>query len=120
PAGSEIHDRRRFPFVFSCARVRWATVVSIRLSSNHLRKLMRSCWTAMLPSTAPRGAVDRPRFVCENKPMADFDPSTDVILAEIAAAQSPEALEELRVRVLGRRGSLTLAMRELGGLEPEE
>jgi phenylalanyl-tRNA synthetase alpha chain len=52
--------------------------------------------------------------------MAGFDSSTDVILAEIAAAQSPEALEELRVRVLGRRGTLTLAMRELGGLEPEE
>src|SRR5438874_2488204 len=52
--------------------------------------------------------------------MADFHPSTDAILAEIAAAPSPEALEELRVRVLGRRGSLTLAMRELGGLEPEE
>src|SRR5690349_25106320 len=42
------------------------------------------------------------------------------MLTEIAAATSPEALEELRVRVLGRRGSLTLAMRELGGLEPEE
>src|ERR1700757_3292366 len=52
--------------------------------------------------------------------MADFDPSTDAILAEIADAPGPEALEELRVRVLGRRGSLTLAMRELGGLEPEE
>src|SRR6516165_10483741 len=52
--------------------------------------------------------------------MADIDPSTDAILAEIGAAPSREALEELRVRVLGRRGSLTLAMRELGGLEPEE
>jgi phenylalanyl-tRNA synthetase alpha chain len=52
--------------------------------------------------------------------MADFDPSADAIVAEIAAAPSPEALEEIRVRVLGRRGSLTLAMRELGGLEPEE
>ena len=52
--------------------------------------------------------------------MADVDPSTNAILADIAAAPSPEALEELRVSVLGRRGSLTLAMRELGGLEPEE
>ena len=34
--------------------------------------------------------------------MADFDPSTDAIVAEIAAAPSPEALEEIRVRVLGR------------------
>jgi phenylalanyl-tRNA synthetase alpha chain len=52
--------------------------------------------------------------------VTDSDPSTDVILAEIAAAPSPEALEEIRVGVLGRRGSLTLAMRELGGLEPDE
>src|SRR5207302_10689690 len=52
--------------------------------------------------------------------MADFHPSTDAILAEIVDAPSPEALEELRVRVLGRRGTLTLAMREFGGLEPEE
>src|SRR3954451_24879291 len=52
--------------------------------------------------------------------MADFDPSTDAVLAEIAEAPSPEALEEIRVRVLGRRGTLTLAMRELGGLAPEE
>jgi phenylalanyl-tRNA synthetase alpha chain len=39
--------------------------------------------------------------------------------AEINAAPSPQALEEVRVRYLGRRGLLTLAMRELGGLEPE-
>ena len=52
--------------------------------------------------------------------MAEFDPPTDQILAEIAAAASPDALDEIRVKVLGRRGSLTLAMRELGALEPEE
>jgi len=50
----------------------------------------------------------------------DFDLPIDVILAEITDAPSPEVLEELRVRVLGRRGSLTLAMRELHGIEPEE
>src|SRR5262249_37094498 len=43
----------------------------------------------------------------------------DDIIDAIAAAGSLEALEEIRVRVLGRRGSLTLAMRELGGLAPE-
>src|SRR5260370_4010325 len=52
--------------------------------------------------------------------MADFDPSSDEILREIAAAPSPEALEEIRVKVLGRRGSLTSAMRELGALGPDE
>jgi phenylalanyl-tRNA synthetase alpha chain len=45
--------------------------------------------------------------------------SPDDIFGEIAAAASLEALEELRVRVLGRRGSLTIAMRELGMLDPE-
>jgi phenylalanyl-tRNA synthetase alpha chain len=40
--------------------------------------------------------------------------------AEIEGAPSPEALEELRIKYLGRRGSLTLAMRELGALDPEE
>ena len=52
--------------------------------------------------------------------MADFDPSNGEILREIAAARSPEALEDIRIRLLGRRGSLTLAMRELGALAPEE
>jgi len=49
--------------------------------------------------------------------MADFD--ADQIIEEIDTAASPEALEEIRVRVLGRRGTLTAAMRELGGLDPE-
>jgi phenylalanyl-tRNA synthetase alpha chain len=46
--------------------------------------------------------------------------SSSDTLREIAAAPSPEALEEIRVRVLGRRGSLTEAMKELGRLDPEE
>jgi phenylalanyl-tRNA synthetase alpha chain len=45
--------------------------------------------------------------------------SYDDILTEIAAAPSTEALEEIRIRVLGRNGGLTLAMRGLGALAPE-
>jgi phenylalanyl-tRNA synthetase alpha chain len=52
--------------------------------------------------------------------MTNFDPSSEEALREIAAARSPEELEEIRVRVLGRRGTLTLAMRELGALAPDE
>jgi phenylalanyl-tRNA synthetase alpha chain len=52
----------------------------------------------------------------QDLPMQDFN---DVV-REIAAATSPDALEAIRVKALGRRGSLTLAMRELGGLDPEE
>ncbi len=52
--------------------------------------------------------------------MADFEPASDDILDEIAAAQQPGVLEEIRVKVLGRRGTLTLAMKDLGALGPEE
>ena len=51
--------------------------------------------------------------------MEDLEQLTDVATAEIDAAASPDALEEVRVKYLGRRGSLTAAMRGLGGLEPE-
>jgi len=44
----------------------------------------------------------------------------DEVVKEITAATSTEALEAIRVEVLGRRGSLTLAMRELSKLDPEE
>jgi phenylalanyl-tRNA synthetase alpha chain len=52
--------------------------------------------------------------------MANFEPSSDAIVQEIESAPSLDALDEIRVKVLGRRGSLTLAMRELGALAPEE
>jgi phenylalanyl-tRNA synthetase alpha chain len=42
------------------------------------------------------------------------------VVKEIATAISPAALEAIRIKVLGRRGTLTLAMRELGRLNPEE
>ncbi len=40
-------------------------------------------------------------------------------LLEIRGAGSPEELEQLRVKYLGRRGALTLILRSLGQLEPE-
>ena len=40
--------------------------------------------------------------------------------AEIAAAESVEALEAIRVRYLGRKGSLNAVLRGLGQLAPEE
>src|SRR5215472_19236685 len=66
-----------------------------------------------------QGPYYRP-FSFGTERMADFDPSSEETLREITAARSPEALENIRIRVLGRRGSLTLAMRELGALAPEE
>ncbi|MFC6838685.1 phenylalanine--tRNA ligase subunit alpha [Xanthomonas theicola] len=41
-------------------------------------------------------------------------------LADIAAAQSPEALERLRVALLGKSGSITVQMKQLGALPPEQ
>jgi phenylalanyl-tRNA synthetase alpha chain len=52
--------------------------------------------------------------------MSDAALNRDQLLAEIAAAGSPEALEGVRVQLLGRNGALTAAMRGLGALPPEE
>src|SRR5438132_11158835 len=68
-----------------------------------------------MPAFSREGRVDRPFFV-SGLAMEDFDDT----VKEIAAASSPEALEAIRIKVLGRRGSLTLAMRELGALDPDE
>ena len=51
--------------------------------------------------------------------MEDANQLIDIATREIVAARSLEGLEEVRLKYLGRRGSLTLAMRELGGLDPE-
>ena len=39
---------------------------------------------------------------------------------EIAAADSAEGLESVRVKLLGRKGRLTGLLREIGELPPEE
>ena len=41
-------------------------------------------------------------------------------LAALDAAQSPAALEELRVKVLGKKGELTAVLKMMGKLSPEE
>ena len=41
-------------------------------------------------------------------------------LAELDAAQTPAALEELRVRLLGTKGELTAVLKMMGKLSPEE
>ena len=41
-------------------------------------------------------------------------------LARIQAASSPEDLEQVRVEVLGRKGSLTQVSKEMGKLAPED
>ena len=41
-------------------------------------------------------------------------------LAEIRSAEAPDALEAIRVRLLGRKGEITAQLKALGSLPPEE
>jgi len=50
----------------------------------------------------------------------DLNRLTEAATAGIESAASPEGLEEVRIRYLGRHGSLTILMRGLGQLPPEE
>ncbi|MBV9522932.1 MAG: phenylalanine--tRNA ligase subunit alpha, partial [Alphaproteobacteria bacterium] len=51
--------------------------------------------------------------------MDDPDQIRRDTLAAIAGAQSREALEQVRVAALGRKGTVTNAMKALGALDPE-
>jgi len=52
--------------------------------------------------------------------MIDADALLAEALAAIRAASDEKALEDVRVRVLGRKGALTTVLRGLGALPPEE
>lgn len=52
--------------------------------------------------------------------MQQLDQITAEALAAIAAATDVAAIEEVRVKVLGKKGTLTEVMKTLGGLSPEE
>jgi phenylalanyl-tRNA synthetase alpha chain len=52
--------------------------------------------------------------------MADLDALKTTYLTGIAAASDEAALEELRLAALGKKGEISLMMRELGKMTPEE
>jgi phenylalanyl-tRNA synthetase alpha chain len=52
--------------------------------------------------------------------MEDPQQLSEAGLSEVVAAGSPEALEQVRIKYLGRQGLVTGLMRGLGGLAPEE
>jgi len=52
--------------------------------------------------------------------MSDIQSLTHQALADVAAAQSPEALEQLRVSLLGKSGSITAQLKQLGALPADE
>ncbi|MFP4328247.1 MAG: phenylalanine--tRNA ligase subunit alpha [Paracoccaceae bacterium] len=49
-----------------------------------------------------------------------MDDLRDTYLRRIAGAADEAALEEIRVQALGKKGEISLKMRELGGMSPEE
>ncbi len=52
--------------------------------------------------------------------MTDIETLKSGLLAEIAAAETPDAVEALRVRALGKVGEITALLKTLGGMSPEE
>jgi phenylalanyl-tRNA synthetase alpha chain len=52
--------------------------------------------------------------------MSDIESLSKQALAEIAAASSADALEAVRVSLLGKQGRITAQLKALGGLPPEQ
>ncbi|MBP3984800.1 phenylalanine--tRNA ligase subunit alpha, partial [Pseudoxanthomonas helianthi] len=52
--------------------------------------------------------------------MSDIESLSAQALADIAAAGTPEALEQLRVALLGKSGSITAQLKSLGALPPDQ
>jgi len=52
--------------------------------------------------------------------MTDLDQLKTDLLARIAAADTPDAIEAVRVAALGKSGSVTGLLKTLGGMSPEE
>ena len=52
--------------------------------------------------------------------MSDIQTLSARALADVAAAQTPEAVEALRVGLLGKQGSITAQLKQLGALPPDQ
>ncbi len=52
--------------------------------------------------------------------MTDFDTLAANALADVQAASTLDALDQLRVRLLGKQGEVTALLKQLGGLPPEQ
>ncbi|MFN4113737.1 MAG: phenylalanine--tRNA ligase subunit alpha [Sphingomonadaceae bacterium] len=52
--------------------------------------------------------------------MQELESRNEAALAAIAAAQTPDELETVRVEALGKQGWITLALKTLGGMSPDE
>lgn len=52
--------------------------------------------------------------------MTDIETLQNGLIAEIAAAKTPDAVEAIRVRALGKSGEITALLKTLGGMTPEQ
>ena len=52
--------------------------------------------------------------------MDDLKPLADAALTDIAAATSLDTLDAVRVRLLGKAGTITAQLKSLGALPPDE
>jgi phenylalanyl-tRNA synthetase alpha chain len=52
--------------------------------------------------------------------MSDIPDQQSALLADIAAAADPAALEAIRVRALGKQGSVTALLKTMGAMTPEQ
>ena len=52
--------------------------------------------------------------------MQNLDELSSEILSAVEAADTTDALEAVRIDALGKKGCISLMMRELGGMDPEE
>ena len=52
--------------------------------------------------------------------MQDYDKLKNEVLIKIKETNSLDDLENLRVQVLGKKGSITSLMKQLGSLEPDK
>jgi phenylalanyl-tRNA synthetase alpha chain len=69
--------------------------------------------------TAPPHTQDR-QDIHECNAMSDIQSLTQQALADIAAASSPDAVEALRVALLGKSGSITGQLKQLGALPADQ
>lgn len=78
-----------------------------------------SAGTAVATGVGPSriAMADRLEF---RPPMSDIQSLTTQALADVAAAQSPDVLEQLRVALLGKSGSITSQLKQLGALPADE
>ena len=86
--------------------------------------MRRPCGDAPTPDSNGEGRKSFPIFFCEhgndNTVMSTIETIQQDALARIAAAESPESLDALRVSLVGKQGSISGLLKTLGTLPADE